>query len=178
MSRIRVLSPAGASLAETLAIPALPPALDDRTVGFLDNTKSNFDRLAATMGDLLRERHGIRLVVHRRKANASTPAPPEVIAELAKTCDLVFAGSADGGSCTSWSLHDAIEVAKLGTPAGVITTTAFQRLAVNQLAARGIGALPLLVIEHPLGGERPEAVARRGQQAMEQLASLLGGRQA
>jgi hypothetical protein len=45
---------------------------------------------------------------------------------------------------------------------------------VNQLTARSVSGLPLLVIEHPLGGERPEAVARRAHQAIEQLASLLG----
>ncbi|HSE92497.1 MAG TPA: hypothetical protein VLF19_04255 [Methylomirabilota bacterium] len=65
-------------------------------------------------------------------------------------------------------------MAKAGTPAALIATTAFQGLAVRQLAARGISGLPLLVIEHPLGGERPEGVSRRAWQAMEQLASLLG----
>jgi hypothetical protein len=33
--------------------------------------------------------------VRRRKANASTPAAPEILVELAKTCDVVFAGSGD-----------------------------------------------------------------------------------
>jgi hypothetical protein len=37
----------------------------------------------------------VKAVVHRRKANCSTPAPAELIAELAKSCDIVFAGSAD-----------------------------------------------------------------------------------
>jgi hypothetical protein len=37
-----------------------------------------------------------------------------------------------------------------------------------------VAGLPLLVIEHPLGGERPDGVARRARQAAEQLASLLG----
>jgi hypothetical protein len=32
----------------------------------------------------------------------------------------------------------------------------------------------MLVIQHPLGGERPESVARRAQQALEQLVSLGG----
>jgi hypothetical protein len=76
-------------------VPALPADLAGRTVGFLDNTKANFDRLTLTIGDLLRERHGVRAVVHRRKANASTPAPPEMIVEMSKECDIVFAGSAD-----------------------------------------------------------------------------------
>jgi hypothetical protein len=47
------------------------------------------------LGALLRERYGVAAVVHRKKANASTPASPELIEELAKACDVVFAGSAD-----------------------------------------------------------------------------------
>ena len=61
----------------------------------------------------------------------------------------------------------------MGTPAGLIATTAFQGLAVSELAALGVTGLPLLVIEHPLGGEKPEGVTRRAQQAVEQLSSLL-----
>jgi hypothetical protein len=95
MARIRVLSPIGAALTEAVTIPVLPGDLAGLTVGFLDNTKSNFDGLVRTIGDVLRERHGVRDVIHLRKANASTPAPPELIVEMAKTCDLVFAGSAD-----------------------------------------------------------------------------------
>jgi hypothetical protein len=95
MARIQVLSPVGAVASQAMAVPPLPRAWAGRTVGFLDNTKSNFDRLAAGIGELLRERYGVRTVVHQRKANASTPAAPELIAELGKTCDVVFAGSAD-----------------------------------------------------------------------------------
>jgi hypothetical protein len=95
MPRIRVLSPTGVDPLEALTVPALPGGLDGLTVGFLDNTKSNFDRLVGDLGRLLREQHGVKDVVHRRKANAATPAPAELIAELAKTCDVVFAGSAD-----------------------------------------------------------------------------------
>jgi hypothetical protein len=64
----------------------------------------------------------------------------------------------------------------MGTPAGLIATTAFQGLAVSELTSLGVAGLPLLVVQHPLGGERPESVARRAQQALEQLASLIGGR--
>lgn len=93
--RIRVLSPVGEVRRQAFTAPALPSALRGKTVGFLDNTKANFDRLAAQMGDLLRERLGVKAVVHRRKANASTQAASETLDELAKTCDLVFAGAAD-----------------------------------------------------------------------------------
>src|SRR5687768_6614695 len=43
------------------------------------------------------------------------------------------------------------------------------------MSAQGVSALPLLVVEHPLGGERPESIARRAQQAFEQLNALIGG---
>ncbi len=93
--RIRVLSPAGEVRRQVLTAPAVPSDLRGKTVGFLDNTKPNFDRLVTEMGGLLRERFGVTAVVHRKKANAATPAAREILEELAKACDLVFAGSAD-----------------------------------------------------------------------------------
>jgi len=95
MARIRVLSPVGVVASQAMAAPLLPREWAGRTVGFLDNTKANFDRLTGGIGELLRERYGVKAVVHRRKANASTAAAPELIAELGKECDVVFAGSAD-----------------------------------------------------------------------------------
>ncbi len=95
MAKIRVLSPVGEVVKQTLSVPRLPGNLSGRTVGFLDNTKSNFDRLTEEMGALLRERYGVKAVLHLRKANAATPAAPGILAELAKHCDVVFAGSAD-----------------------------------------------------------------------------------
>jgi hypothetical protein len=95
MARIRVMNPVGEIRHERLAVPPLPQDWTGRVVGFLDNTKHNFDALADGLGALLGERHGVRSIVRRRKANAATPAPPGLIAELSKECDVVFAGSAD-----------------------------------------------------------------------------------
>jgi hypothetical protein len=95
MANITVLSPIGELRAATAAIPALPRGLRGLTVGFLDNTKHNFDRLVEGIGQALTERFGVTRVVHARKANAASPAAPDIIAALAKECDLVFAGSAD-----------------------------------------------------------------------------------
>jgi hypothetical protein len=49
----------------------------------------------------------------------------------------------------------------------------FQGLAVSELQALGVSGLPLLVIQHPLGGERLDSVARRAHQAFEQLSALI-----
>lgn len=67
-----------------------------------------------------------------------------------------------------------MELARRGTPAGLIATVAFQPLAVSELQALGLTGLPLIVIDHPLGGEKPEGVRRRAHQAVEELAVLIG----
>jgi hypothetical protein len=95
MTRIRVLSPVGARSNRTVTVPPLPGSLAGLSVGFLDNRKANFDRLADEIGALLSAEHGVKTVVRRRKANAATPAAPEIVAGLATDCDVVFAGSAD-----------------------------------------------------------------------------------
>jgi hypothetical protein len=95
MTRIRVLSPVGIADRDTVRVPPLPASLAGLSVGFLDNRKANFDRLADEIGALLTAEHGVKTVIRRRKANAATPAAPEIVAGLAKDCDIVFAGSAD-----------------------------------------------------------------------------------
>ena len=95
MPVITVLSPVGETRAGSLAVPALPASLRGLTVGFLDNTKANFDRLVTELGAAMVETLGVKRIVHRKKANASTPAAREIVEGLAKDCDLVFAGSAD-----------------------------------------------------------------------------------
>ena len=95
MSHIRVLSPVGVASADTVSVPPLPRSLAGRAVGFIDNRKANFDLLADEIGAILSAEHGIKAVIRRRKANAATPAAPEILAGLAKDCDVVFAGSAD-----------------------------------------------------------------------------------
>ncbi len=61
-----------------------------------------------------------------------------------------------------------------GIPAAVVTTTAFEALAHHEAHTLGMEDLPLLVVEHPLGGEPPARVAERAARAVAQLAARLG----
>jgi hypothetical protein len=94
MRTIRVLSPVVESkVSQTASLP-LPESLAGKRLGFLDNTKANFELLLRRMEALLRTETGLADVVYERKANSSTPAPPEVLARLRRV-DLVVTGSAD-----------------------------------------------------------------------------------
>jgi len=50
----------------------------------------------------------------------------------------------------------------------------FQKLALAEMTALGATGLPLLVVQHPLGGEPPEGVSLRVAEAIDQLTRLLG----
>ena len=94
MRTIRVLSPVVESkISQTASLP-LPESLAGKRLGFLDNTKANFELLLRRMEAHLRAEVALAEVVYERKANSSTPAPPEVLARL-RDLDLVLTGSAD-----------------------------------------------------------------------------------
>ena len=94
MATIRVLSPVVDSKVSQSASLPLPGTLAGKRLGFLDNTKANFELLLRHMETLLRAQTSLGAVVYERKTNSSTPAPPEVLARL-RDVDLVVTGSAD-----------------------------------------------------------------------------------
>jgi hypothetical protein len=69
--------------------------LRGKVVGFIDNSKPNFQHLADDLAALLTERYGVASVVRHRKRSASIPAPESVYADVAEKCDLVITGSGD-----------------------------------------------------------------------------------
>jgi hypothetical protein len=70
-------------------------SLTGKVVGFIDNTKPNFNHLVDDLADVLLRNYGVRAVLKRGKRVQSIPAPKEVIDELAHECDLIITGSGD-----------------------------------------------------------------------------------
>ena len=67
-------------------------SLQGKTIGILDNSKPNADRLAERLAELLKERYGVANVVSRRKLTAQQGAPKNYVEELAAQADFVLAG--------------------------------------------------------------------------------------
>jgi hypothetical protein len=67
-----------------------------------------------------------------------------------------------------------VTLQRTGTPAIVVTTTAFETLAHHEAHTLGMETLPLLVVDHPLGGEPPERIEARAAAAATQLLARLG----
>jgi len=69
--------------------------LTGKVVGFIDNTKPNFNNLVDDLAELLVSKYGVATVIKRRKSGPGTPVPDAVLAELATQCDAVITGSGD-----------------------------------------------------------------------------------
>jgi hypothetical protein len=69
--------------------------LQGKVVGFLDNSKPNFQHLVDDLADILVKKHGVASVVKHRKLAASIPMPENAIRDVGEKCDLVIAGSGD-----------------------------------------------------------------------------------
>jgi len=55
----------------------------------------------------------------------------------------------------------------------VICTTTFEGMAQRAAQALGMAGLPLVVVQHPLGGLRADEVTGRVREATERLAPLI-----
>ncbi len=69
--------------------------LNGKVVGFIDNSKPNFNLLINDIAELLTSRYGVKAIVKAGKRGASMPATARVLDELAEQCDLVVTGSGD-----------------------------------------------------------------------------------
>ena len=65
------------------------------------------------------------------------------------------------------------ELRKRGLVTAVVTSTAFQKLGQTQAKIFGVPDLPLLIIQHPLGGIDIDSVKGRAEVAAPQLVKLI-----
>ena len=95
-STITILDPAApAGYAETQRVFRPLETLQGKVVGFIDNSKPNFNFLADDLTELLKSKYGVARAVRHRKPTASVSASREVFADIQKECDLVITGSGD-----------------------------------------------------------------------------------
>jgi hypothetical protein len=93
LSVLDPIAPAGIPVGEHAFQPL--DTLKGKVVGFIDNSKPNFNYLVDDIAELLVARHGVAAVIRHRKLSASIPAPEETILNVRRQCNLVITGSGD-----------------------------------------------------------------------------------
>ena len=69
--------------------------LHGKVIGFIDNSKPNFNHLVDDLATLLVSRYGVAGVIKHRKLAASIPASEAALQDVEARCDLVITGSGD-----------------------------------------------------------------------------------
>ena len=143
---------------EISALAPSPASLAGKRIAVLDNGKPNADVVMTRAAETLAGRTGatVSLVTKKgpqgRSANAAIPMADDIRDRLLAEADIVITGAADCGSCTAYSVVDAITMERAGKPAVVVTTTKFEPIAVTLSASFGLPQTRKLVLPHPIGG--------------------------
>jgi hypothetical protein len=163
---------------EISSLAASPATLAGLRIGVLDNGKPNAAVVMTRAAQTLASRTGAEVSLVTKKgplglsANAAIPMAPDIFDRLLSEADVVITGAADCGSCTAYSVHDAIELEKAGKPAVVVTTTKFEPIAVTLSASFGLPETRKLVLPHPIGGTDAATLHQWADDAAERLIAL------
>jgi hypothetical protein len=154
-----------------------PPDLRGCRVGLLANVKRNAERYLDEVGALLRREHGAADLVRRTKRSITDPVPPDVLADLVATCDIVVVGVGDCGSCSASAIGDGLALEAAGVPAAVVCTDAFAVTADAMARLRGSPDYRYVRTPHPLAPLGPDEVRERALAALPEIvATLTSGR--
>lgn len=138
------------------------PLLTNRVlrIGIIDNSKAGARAIVETLAKRVGERAEKVVLERVRKTHASLPMADEDFERLTAT-DVAFLALGDCGSCTSWTVHDAVRLEAAGVPSVVVCSEPFEDFARTQAAALGVDNLRLLVLEHPIAELPENAVVAR-----------------
>lgn len=150
-----------------------PGALGGLTVGLLANVKQNAEEFLDAVGDLLAAEHDTAGVMRRKKLSITDPVPAEMLAELAKACDVVVIGVGDCGSCSASAVADGLAFEAAGIPAAVICSDAFVVSADAMANVMGESGYPYVTTAHPVAPLNADEVAERARLALPEIVGLL-----
>jgi hypothetical protein len=135
--------------------------------------------LMTRIAESLAARTGAQVSVALKKgprgesANAAIPCAPDIFERIVAQSDIVITGTADCGSCTAYSVYDAIELEKVGKPAIVVTTTQFATIAETMSEHFGLAETRRLVLPHPIGGTDAGTLEAWADDAVDAALALL-----
>lgn len=150
---LTILSPAPTRVRERKQPARRAAGIDGRRIALLDNNKPGATAILERLGDRLREQ-GATEVRRWRKALPSGPSP--YVGDAGEQADIVLSGVGDCGSCSSWSLRDALDVELLGRPTVTLVSAPFAELVRIEAEALGMPDLRILTVPHPIA-TLPEA---------------------
>jgi len=147
-----VLDPTS-SFAHDIADPGPPlGGLAGKVIGFrIDMLWRSWDWVSEIWADELR-RGGAEVRFWRSMARTGDEGARMAgeLVEFLASIDAAVVGLANCGSCTSWTIHDALSAVGVGLPTVAVATTHFEDLAHNLARRGGRSGLRLQLLPYPL----------------------------
>lgn len=137
--------------------------LDGLRVTLYSNNKQNSDHFLQGVTEAIAVDHGIEVSEVVYKPAASSPGSRwGLIDEVAANSDVVLLAYGDCGSCTTYTVSDAIEFERRGIPTVSYSTDEFIQLGQYDAFHRGCPGLPIVEFEHPIASlDGAEVTAKR-----------------
>jgi hypothetical protein len=95
MDKFQIFDPTTVAEEQSIAFVPRPVSLRNLSIGLVENTKFNSDKLLLKIAAILEKEYGAQSHRIRSKRNAGVPADDKIIREIADTCDVVIAGVGD-----------------------------------------------------------------------------------
>ena len=93
---VRLVNPSGLELAVgDFRLNDRPNSLEGKTLGLLENSKANSDKVLNELGRILQEKYGLKEVRMFNKHSASLPTKSEVIEDMLNGVDVLITGVGD-----------------------------------------------------------------------------------
>ena len=93
---MRLVNPRGTDLAAgDFHMNDRSGSLSGKTLGLLENSKANSDKVLLELGEILKEKHDIKDVILFSKHSASLPTKPETVQQLLDKVDALIVGIGD-----------------------------------------------------------------------------------
>ncbi len=177
MSMGKVLDPT-AQRSDDIAEPG-PDAgpLAGRTIGFrLDEIWRAWDWVAELWGEEFRKA-GAK-VIYWRSDQGRTGAEGERIAKeldgFLGSIDIAVVGLGNCGSCTGWTIRDALAAAGRGLPTTAVCTEVFEELGRNLARRGGRSGLRIHILPYPLNEKQYGEVAAVARAHLPALLETMG----
>lgn len=152
MALIKVLDPTAKRLDDNASSGPDAGVLAGKRIGIrLDQIWRCWDWISGNWEQKLRTA-GAEVTYWRstNRSGAEGEAQDRSLQQWLKTIDVAVVGLANCGSCTGWTIRDAIASANAGLPTVAVATKNFERFA-HELAARGgRSGLRIHVLPYPL----------------------------
>lgn len=151
MATIEVLSPVDAAppapafaLAPRIGVPA------GARLTLVCNGKPKAREVLSFIAEELAAQIDLGAVETFFKPTAAFPITAEEGAEIARRSDFAITALGDCGACSACSLHDALQLERLGVPSTVVITDVFQRPVASFSRSLGVEAYHSIVLPHPV----------------------------